>query len=340
MSNKLLVEDVDLVSARPVDTWLASLLNDPRDLPFLWLLMGCAAVTVCGVGLIFSGRYFWWLLPAYFGVWGFGFLDRFILMLHCTSHRPLFKPRFRSLNLVIPWFVGPFFGETPETYFVHHMGMHHPENNLAEDLSSTMRFQRDSLIDWLRYVGRFLAFAFVDLARYHSSKKNKKLLKRLFLGTLLFWCVVAVFAWSRPVQTLIVLAFPVVLVRTLMMAGNWGQHAFVDAADPGNPYKNSITCINCRYNTRCFNDGYHIHHHVRPRCHFSDYPAEFVDNIAEYAKNDAIVFDGMDFFGVWRALMLGQWNTLARAFVRLPGAPERSDEEAIAFMKSRVAPIV
>ncbi len=35
------------------------------------------------------------------------------------------------MNHVIPWLLGPFFGQTPNTYFAHHMGMHHREENLT-----------------------------------------------------------------------------------------------------------------------------------------------------------------------------------------------------------------
>jgi hypothetical protein len=128
-------------------------------------------------------------------------------------------------------------------------------------------------------------------------------------------------------------------VRLLMMAGNWGQHAFVDASDPANAYKNSITCINSRYNRRAFNDGYHIYHHVKARAHWTELPAEFRDNLATYAREDAIVFEGIDFFMVWAYLMLGMWKTLAKHFVRIPGAPERTEAEVIAFLKSRVQAI-
>jgi fatty acid desaturase len=136
-----------------------------------------------------------------------------------------------------------------------------------------------------------------------------------------------------------VLVIPVVAVRALMMAGNWGQHAFVDPSDPGNAYRNSITCINTRYNRRCFNDGYHILHHIRPRTHFSEYPEEFERNRAEYGRHDAIVFDGVDFFQVWLYLVLGKHHWLARRMVRLPGAANRTDAEAVAFMRTRLAPI-
>jgi fatty acid desaturase len=100
----------------------------------------------------------------------------------------------------------------------------------------------------------------------------------------------------------------------------------------------SITCVGTRYNRRCFNDGYHAVHHVVPRCHWTEHPAEFERNIAEYVKNDAIVLEGVDFFQVWFLLMTGNWTRLARAFVRLPGASARTDAEVIAFLRSRVIP--
>ncbi len=316
---------------------VARLLNDPRDLPFVRLMLQCGVVAVAGVALFFVQAHFWVFAGLYLAVWAAWVLDRFILMLHCTSHRKLFRAEVSWLNLVTAWVLGPFFGQTPESYFVHHMGMHHREGNLPLDTSSTLLHQRDRLGDWIAYVGRFLFLGLVDLGRYHAQRGNKKLLKRLVVGELSFWLLTAVLLGLNWRATLIVFLLPVLAVRTLMMIGNWGQHAFVCPEQPENPYRNSITCINTRYNRRCFNDGYHIHHHVHARCHWSDYPAEFEANREEYGRQDSIVFDGVDFFQVWVLLMLGRWGSLARRFVQLPGAPERSTEEVVAFLKSRVA---
>lgn len=320
-----------------LDRRLAPLLNDERDLPFVYLIGQCLLFQMLSLSLFALGDRVWMAAPLYWAAWGFGLVDRFILMLHCTSHRNLFKNR--KLNLIVPWMVGPFFGQTPESYYAHHMGMHHPENNLAEDLSTTIRYQRDSLRGWLHYLGSFLSVGLPSLARYHATHGNRKLLKRLLIGETSFWLVVlAAFAvnWQA---ALVVFVIPVLTIRTLMMAGNWGQHAFVDAADPGNAYRNSITCINTRYNRRCFNDGYHILHHVKPRTHFTEYPAEFEANKAEYGRQDAIVFTGIDFFQVWLFLMLGRHDWLARRMVALPGAPVRDEAEVIRFLKSRLAPL-
>jgi fatty acid desaturase len=316
-----------------ISTWL----NDARDVPFVLLMAQCLAFQVVSLGLFALGDSTWMVAPLYWAVWGFVFVDRFILMLHCTSHRNLFKSR--RLNQVIPWLIGPFFGQTPESYYAHHMGMHHPENNLATDLSTTLRYQRDSVGGWLHYFTSFLLGGLPALAAYHQKKGNRKLLRRLIMGESTFWAVVIALSLVNWQATLIVFAIPVVTIRALMMAGNWGQHAFVDTADAANPYRNSITCINTRYNRRCFNDGYHILHHLKPRTHFTEYPEEFEANREEYGRQDAIVFDGIDFFQVWLFLMLGRHDWLAARMVRLPGAPARTDAEAVVFLKSRLSPV-
>ena len=61
-------------------------------------------------------------------------------------------------------------------------------------------------------------------------------------------------------------------------------------------------------------------------------------NREAYAAVDAIVFEGVDFFMVSVLLWTGSWKTLAKRFVRLDGK-ERSDEEVIAMLKSRVQPV-
>lgn len=317
----------------------AKALNDPRDIVFVNVgLAMFGTMFPAAVGLFWLGAFSWWLALAYIAlmtVW----LDRFTLMLHCTSHRPLFNRRFRWLNQIIPWVIGPLFGQTPNSYFVHHMGMHHKEGNLLGDLSSTMPYQRDRFSHWLHYWGKFMSVGLFDLARYHRRNGRGKMVRKLLLGELSFWALcaglAAVVSWQA---ALVVMLLPVFLIRTLMMAGNWGQHAFVDPDAPDNDFQSSITCINSRYNRRCFNDGYHIIHHLKPSLHYSEMADEFDKNRLLYGKSDAIVFEGLDFFEVWLLLMLGKKRVLARRFVRLPGAPERSEQEILALFERRLRP--
>lgn len=317
----------------------AKTLNDPRDVIFINLSLTMAlTVWPAAIFLFTRAESIWlWAIPYWVGI-GVLYMDRFILMLHCTSHRTLFNRKFRVLNFAIPWLIGPFVGETPESYFVHHMGMHHKEGNLEEDLSSTMPYERDRLSNWIRYWGRFMVFGLPELFLYHRAKGRGKMIERLLLGEGAFWAICALLCFLNWQATLIVFVIPVIIIRTLMMAGNWGQHAFVDPDEPNNDFKSSITCINTRYNRRCFNDGYHIIHHLSPSLHYSEMADEFAKNVRLYGEQDAIVFDGYDFFEVWFLLMTGQKKKLARAFVQLPGAPIRSEEEILQLFERRTRP--
>jgi hypothetical protein len=312
--------------------------NDPRDLPFVALILQCLGVAALGVSLFFVTSYFWVFAALYWAVLFLGVIDRFTLMLHCTSHRVLFKPQVRVLNKVIPFVLSPFMGQSFDTYFAHHIGMHHPENNLETDLSTTLPYQRDGVVDWLRYFLTFFFFGGAHLPGYFFRKGQKRMAWRALLGEYLYLALLAGLLFGVNFNaTFAVFVVPIVVMRILMMGGNWAQHAFIDHRDPNNPYWNSLTCINTRYNRRCFNDGYHIHHHVQARCHFTEYPGELEKNVAIYAKHDAVIFEGIDFFQVWVYLMLGRYRTLAHHFVQLPGTPARTEEEVISFLRSRTA---
>ena len=134
--------------------------------------------------------------------------------------------------------------------------------------------------------------------------------------------------------TVVVLIVPLLVIRFLMMAGNWGQHAFVDAQAPDNCYRNSITCINSSYNRRAFNDGYHIGHHLSATRHWTEMPADLLATRQQYIAERAIVFTKVDFFLVWLFLMLKRYDWLARCFVSLDGQ-ERPRQEIIDLLRSR-----
>ena len=90
------------------------------------------------------------------------------------------------LNNYLPWVVAPFFGHTPETYYSHHIGMHHPENNLEDDESSTMPFQRDSFRSFLAYFGQFFVYGVHNLLGYLRRKNRPKLVTRAMTGEILY----------------------------------------------------------------------------------------------------------------------------------------------------------
>jgi len=323
----------------PWERGVLPLLNDERDVPFVRLSLKLFFINVpLAVLLYLPGVYRWWLAVPYFLLNSLVFMGPFILMLHNTSHRTLFKRRYRFLNLLIPWVLGPLYGVTPDSYFAHHVGMHHAENNLVADLSSTLRFRRDSLVHFLRYFLRFFFFGWAELSRYHWNKKRYKLLRRFWLGELSFYAVVAALASWRFYPTLSVFIIPFCFSRITMMAGNWAQHAFIDLSTPESPYRNSITCVNAVYNRKCFNDGYHIGHHVRPTLHWTDMPGDFLENVERYRMERAIVFRTLDYFSIWALLMAHQYRLLSRFYVELDTTRPKTQPEIMALLRARTQP--
>jgi hypothetical protein len=85
--------------------------------------------------------------------------------------------------------LGPFYGETPETYFGHHIMMHHAENNLIDDLSCTMNYQRDRFIDFMKYFWLFFFFGMSDLGYYFKRKNRWKFLRKIMFGEIGFFAL-------------------------------------------------------------------------------------------------------------------------------------------------------
>lgn len=325
-----------------LDRFFISFINDKRDLPFVYLTFKITLLMMTAGVLLYmpfiQGWVWWAVAGAYFFMNNFVFKGSFGLMLHCTSHRTFFKKKYGLLNYYLPWAMGPFFGQTPETYYSHHIWMHHPENNLEEDESTTMPYQRDKFSHFMRYYLNFLFLGMVGLVGYFNKKNRKNLIVKSLSGEFAFLILCVGLSFVNFPATFMVFILPFLISRLIMMMGNWTQHAFVCAEDPGNPFRNSITCVNVKYNHKCWNDGYHITHHLKPGMHWTEHPREFRENLDRYAEDKAIVFQGIGFLGVFYYLMRGRYDVLASKTVNINNA-FANDEEMIALMKSRTQAI-
>src|SRR5690606_10429744 len=214
--------------------WL-KYINDKRDLPFIHLLTAIHVLVIPSAIVLYTpllqGAWWWALYIPYFYISQLYFKGRFGLMLHCISHRKLFRKPYTWLYHWVIWGVCPFFGHTPETYFVHHMAMHHVENNNHDDASSTLPYQRDSLRGFIAYVGRFLFLGFRDTFMYLFTRKRKKFYMRLTYGEMSFYAFCIAMSFVNFKATLFIFIIPFIFARIVMMIGNWAQHAFVDPND-------------------------------------------------------------------------------------------------------------
>jgi hypothetical protein len=344
---KALTANTDPVFIRPeretaFAQFFKKFIRDERDLPFIKLTIQISLTLIPLAILLYMlpvAGFAWWVAAiAYQFLNNVSFKGPFGLMLHCTSHRALFKKEYEFMNHYLPWIIAPLFGHSPETYYAHHIGMHHAENNMEDDESSTMPYRRDSLKGFLHYFSVFLFSGIYHLAAYFLRKKRKRLFYRSVRGELVFIAACVLLSFINWPATLVVFIIPFVLFRLVAMMGNWAQHAFIDPEDPGNDYKNSITCINTKYNHKCWNDGYHISHHEKQSMHWTEHPIYFRRTLDKYVESNAIVFDGIHFLHVFIYLMGKRYDLLAKHFVNL-GNRFSSDEEIIAFLKSRTVRI-
>ena len=227
--------------------WLR-IMNDKRDLPFIYLLTTIHLLVLPVAILLFTPlpTVWWWIIAVpYFYVSQFYLKGSFGLMFHCFCHRKLFKaPYQKPLLTYITWIICPIFGHAPEGYFSHHMGMHHIENNMPDDTSSTMHYQRDSLRDFLAYFFKFIAVGVINTIRYLFNRKRKKLYQRLTAGEYIYLAFCIAMCFVNLKATLVVFVIPLLFARLVMMLGNWTQHSFIDPDKPENLFTSSINCIN------------------------------------------------------------------------------------------------
>jgi fatty acid desaturase len=314
--------------------WL-KFLNDKRDLPFIHLLTAIHILVIPVAILLYTplltGWYWWLAYIPYFYISQMYFKGRFGLMLHCICHRKPFKKKYNWLFDYVIWIVCPLFGHTPETYFAHHMGMHHVENNMLDDASSTLPYQRDSLRGFLAYLGRFLLLGFEDTFMYFFRRKRKKFYMRLTAGEISFYLFCVGMCFVNLKATLFIFIIPFVFARIVMMLGNWAQHAFVNLEDMED---NTINCINTKYNKMCWNDGYHAIHHIRPAMHYTDIPGEFLRIKDKLAEQKVLTFDGIHYLHIFIWLMTKRYDKLANNLVNVNDMFS-SEEEAIALLRSR-----
>jgi fatty acid desaturase len=213
--------------------------------------------------------------------------------------------------------------------------MHHIEGNLPPDSSSTMGYQRDSFKAFLTYWGRFMLVGVYETYLYLFARKRKKLYRQLSWNEIGFFVAAAGLCFVNLKATLVIFIVPLVFARFVMMLGNWTQHAFVDPQEPSNDLASTLICMNTVYNEKCWNDGYHAIHHIRPGVHYTEHPVIFQNMVPEFAKNKTLIFENIHYLHIFIYLMTKRYDKLAVHLVNIDGNTFSGKEEAISLMQSR-----
>lgn len=127
---------------KDIEDWVVkTFLQDPRDAIMVSTIVNIVFTTVpLTMLIIYRPSHYLGLGIMLFKF--FMFLQRFILLMHYCEHRRLWKSPYHAVGKhLLNFAVSPFFGMPPGMYRLHHVIMHHVENNICpEDLSTTEPF--------------------------------------------------------------------------------------------------------------------------------------------------------------------------------------------------------
>lgn len=264
----------------------------------------------------------------YFLVMVILFQERFTLMMHFASHRPIFHNE--TLNSILVWGFAPIFGIPSGVYNAHHNIMHHIENNHEFDASSTERYQRDSWLDFGRYWLRFAFFVWVELPHYLLKTKRYERAQRLGLGLTLWYAGIYFLAtYVNFLATFWCFMVPHLFAMSAMAFGNWSQHIFVNPQDSQSNFGLTYNCIDSKTNQTTFNDGYHVVHHLNARLHWSEIPDYFYQTREKHLAGGALTFQGVHFMDVGILVMTKQLRKLAECYVHLGSKDTAPTVEAV-----------
>src|SRR5688500_17805775 len=100
----------------PFEKVFKKYIRDERDLPFIKLTLQIS-LTLLPLAVILyipsvTGLVWWTAAILYQFLNNVTFKGPFGLMLHCTSHRVLFKKEYGFMNHYLPWIIAPLFGHS------------------------------------------------------------------------------------------------------------------------------------------------------------------------------------------------------------------------------------
>ncbi|KAJ4418243.1 hypothetical protein N0V82_005718 [Gnomoniopsis sp. IMI 355080] len=310
-----------------------SVVRNETDVVFLTHLILYFTTSVPSALLLFS--HFSWFHGILHLVMQVSYTGAYTLMMHQHIHgRGVLKKDYAWFDQTFPYILDPLMGHTWNSYFYHHVKHHHVEGNGPDDKSSTIRYQRDSALHFLHYVGKFYFFVWLDLPLYFISKGRYQVAARQTFWELGSYVFQYLMFKLNPKASLFVFLLPLAVMRLGLMIGNWGQHALVDRDEPDSDYRSSITLLDVPSNRHCFNDGYHTSHHLNPLRHWREHPVAFLKAKHTYAANGALVFHNIDYLMMTLSLLRKDYAHLAKCMVPIGERQIRMTmDERIAMLK-------
>jgi len=324
--------EVPLIKA--YSRWAQTVVRNPMDVVFLTHTILYMATSMPSAAFLFY--HFTYLHAVLHLLMTAFYCGPFTLLLHNHIHNNgVLSKEWATFDYYFPLILEPLMGHTWNSYYYHHVKHHHNEGNGPEDLSSTVRYQRDELSHFLMYVGRFMFLVWIELPLYFVRRNRRDMALTVLVTEVGNYTLYAALFVYAPKPTTFVFLLPLLVMRIFMMVGNWGQHAFVDDVDPESDFRSSITLIDVPSNRYCFNDGWHTSHHLNSRRHWRDHPLAFMKEKDKYVDGRALVFRNIDYLEITYRLFRHDYMHLAKCLVPLGEQQKLSLEEIASLLRTK-----
>ncbi|OAL52761.1 hypothetical protein IQ07DRAFT_382185 [Pyrenochaeta sp. DS3sAY3a] len=319
----------------PYTNWARTVVRVETDVVMVTHLLLYSCTTIPSASYMFY-NFHWWHAILH-GVMQGWYMGAYTLLRHQHIHmRGVLSKKYGFIDQLFPYILDPLMGHTWNSYFYHHVKHHHVEGNGPNDLSSTVRYQRDEVWDFMCYVGRFYVLVWFDLPRYFL-RTNKPVLAFKAGGWEIsnYAFLYTLFRYTNTAATIFVFLIPLALMRLALMTGNWGQHALVDEVEPDSDFRSSITLIDVPSNRYCYNDGYHTSHHLNPLRHWREHPVSFLSQRKQYSDEHALVFYNIDYMMLTINLLRKNYEHVARCLVPMGDQMKLTMDERVAMLKRK-----
>ncbi|KAF2658532.1 fatty acid desaturas-like protein [Lophiostoma macrostomum CBS 122681] len=319
----------------PYIRWARTIVRVDTDVVMLTHLMLYFTTSVPSALYLFY-HFRWWHGLLHFAMQIY-YLGPYTLMMHQHIHmRGILSKSLGWLDHSFPYILDPLMGHTWNSYYFHHVKHHHVEANGPDDLSSTVRYQRDDVWNFLHYLGRFYFLIWFDLPRYFLRKRKSGLaVKAGGCEIANYIYLYLLFTKVNARATFCVYLLPLAIMRLGLMIGNWAQHAFVDEVEPESDFRSSITVIDVPSNRYCYNDGYHTSHHLNPLRHWREHPIAFLAQKKQYSDEHALVFYNIDYLMITFNVLSKNYMHLARCLVPMGEQMKMTIEERAELLRTK-----
>jgi hypothetical protein len=233
---------LDRAILQPYIRWAQTVVRRKTDVVFLthtllYLLTSVPSALYLFFHFTYAHAICHWIITSWYS-------GPFSIMMHNHSHNSgVLSNQYAFFDFTVPYILQPLMGHTWNSYYYHHIKHHHCESNGPDDISSTIRCQRDSLLHFLCYVGRFLFGIWIELPLYFVRKKRYGMAVKQCISELTSYGFIYVMATRNFRATLFALILPLIVTRIGLMVANWAQHAFIDEEDPNSNFRSSLTLI-------------------------------------------------------------------------------------------------